>query len=199
LVYLLTGNSAELVVMLGAAVAGLPLPLLPLHLLWINLVTDGFPALALVMDPPDSDALKHPPRSPAEPMLGRREWTGIVAAGVLEAAVVLGVFVWALRVGDIHLARGLAFDTLVMSELFRAFAARSPTRLFGQVGVFTNLRLVGVVFASVLLQFGLHQIPVLVGLFQLPDLSAARWALALLLGLVPVSAIELAKLARRSR
>jgi len=61
------------------------------------------------------------------------------------------------------------------------------------------LRLVGVVFASILLQFGLHQIPVLVSLFQLPDLSAARWALALLLGLVPVSAIELAKLARRPR
>src|SRR6185503_8200378 len=101
LVYLLAGNAAELLLMLGAAVLGLPLPLLPLHLLWINLVTDGFPALALVMDPPDSDALAHPPRPPAEPMLGRREWTGIVAAGVLEAAVVVGVFVWALRAGGI--------------------------------------------------------------------------------------------------
>jgi len=199
LVYLLTGNTAELLVMLGAGVAGLPLPLLPLHLLWINLVTDGFPALALVMDPPDSDALRRPPRPPAEPMLGRREWKGIAAAGILEAAVVLGVFVWGLRAGDVGLARGLAFNTLVMSELFRAFAARSPTRLFGQVGIFTNLRLVVIVFASALLQFALHQIPALVSLFQLPDLSAARWALALLLGLVPVSAIELAKLARRPR
>jgi len=86
-----------------------------------------------------------------------------------------------------------------MSELFRAFAARSPTRLFGQVGVFTNLRLVGVVFASVALQFGLHQIPALVRLFDLPDLSAPHWAVAFVLGLVPVSALELAKVARRAR
>jgi len=199
LVYLLAGNTAELLVMLGAGVAGLPLPLLPLHLLWINLVTDGFPALALVMDPPDGDSLKRPPRPPAEPMLGRPEWTRVVATGVLEAAVVLGVFVWGLRDGDIRLARTLAFNTLVMSELFRAFAARSSTRLFGQVGVFTNLRLVGVVLASVLVQFALHQIPGLVRLFQLSDLSASHWAVALLLGLVPVSALELAKLARRAR
>src|SRR3970282_1356144 len=65
LVYLLAGNAGELAVMLSPAVLGLPLPLLPLHLLWINLVTDGLPALALVMDPPDSDLLKRPPRPPA--------------------------------------------------------------------------------------------------------------------------------------
>src|SRR6185436_13869768 len=109
LVYLLTGNAAELAVMLIAAVAGLPLPLLPLHLLWINLVTDGLPALALVMDPPDPDALRHPPRPPAEPMLGRPEWTGIVSTGALEAAVILGVFGWALAREGVDVARALAF------------------------------------------------------------------------------------------
>ena len=118
--------------MLVAALVGLPLPLLPLHLLWINLVTDGLPALALVMDPADDDALRRPPRPPAEPMLGRREWRGIVLTGALEAIVTLGVFVWALRRSSLVEARDLAFNTLVFSELFRAFAARSPGRCSGR-------------------------------------------------------------------
>ena len=197
LVYLLTGNCAELTVMLVAAVAGLPLPLLPLHLLWINLVTDGLPALALVMDPTDPDALRRPPRPPTEPMLGRREWAGIIATGALEAAVVLGVFVWTLRREEIGAARAVAFDTLVISELLRAFAARSPTRVLAQVGVFTNLRLLAVVLVSVLLQIGLHEIPPLIRLFQLTDLPLIDRVLPLLLGLVPVTALELHKLARR--
>jgi len=199
LVYLLTGNAAELAVMLIAAVVGLPLPLLPLHLLWINLITDGLPALALVMDPPDPDALRRPPRPPAEPMLGRREWTGIAVTGALEAAVVLGIFVWTLRHEDIHAARAVAFDTLVVSELLRAFAARSPTRILAQVGVFTNLRLLAVVLASLLFQIALHQIPGLIRLFQLADLPLVDRILPLLLGLIPVTALELSKIVRRRR
>ena len=199
LVYLLTGNAAELFVMLVSAVAGLPLPLLPLHLLWINLVTDGLPALALVMDPPDPDALRRPPRPPTESMLGRPEWDRIIAVGTLEAAVVLGAFVWTLGKADLAAARALAFDTLVFSELFRAFAARSPTRLFGQVGVFTNLRLIAVVALSLLVQIGLHQIGPLLRLFDLPARTTSGWLAALLLGLIPVTALELAKLARRRR
>ena len=101
LVYLLTGNTAELALMLVAAVAGWPLPLLPLHLLWINVVTDGLPALALVVDPPEHDVLKRPPRDPEEPMLGRTQWRLIVATGLLEAATTLGVFVWALQARDL--------------------------------------------------------------------------------------------------
>jgi Ca2+-transporting ATPase len=199
LVYLLAGNGAELLVMLASAVVGLPLPLLPLHLLWINLVTDGLPALALVMDPPDPDALRRPPRPPAEPMLGRHEWTGVMLTGALEAAVVLGVFVWALRRADLGVARALAFDTLVVSELLRAFPARSPTRLFIEVGAFTNLRLIGVVVLSLLFQLALHEIPGLTRLFGLPELPPAERVLPLLLGVIPAAALELSKLARRRR
>jgi Ca2+-transporting ATPase len=199
LVYLLTGNAAELAVMLAAAVAGLPLPLLPLHLLWINLVTDGFPALALVMDPPDADVLGRPPRPPAEPMLGRRQWAGILTAGAMEAVVVLGVFVWALRTRGLSEARALAFDTLVVSELLRSFAARSATRVLAQVGVFTNARLVAVVLASMLVQIGLHQIAGLAHLFELSSLHAADAVVAIALGFVPVTVLELAKLVRGRR
>jgi Ca2+-transporting ATPase len=197
LVYLLAGNFGELLVMLVAAVAGLPLPLLPLHLLWINLVTDGFPGLALVMDPPDADVLHRPPRPPSEPLLGRPEWIIVTWTGVVQAAVTLGVFVWALRARDIGQARNLAFTTLVFGELFRAFAARSTTRLFWEVGAFTNLPLLGVVTVSTLAQLSLHRIPPLEELFQLRELPLADVVLTLLLGLIPVTALELTKLGRR--
>jgi Ca2+-transporting ATPase len=197
LVYLLAGNTGELLVMLVAGVVGMPLPLLPLHLLWINLATDGFPALALVMDPPDPDVLRRPPRSPAEPMLGRGEWMNVAWTGALQAAVTLGVFVWALRARGLDEARNLAFTTLVFGELFRAFASRSPTKLFWEVGAFSNLRLLGVVIVSVLVQIGIHHIPPLERLFQIRDLPMEDCALTLLLGLIPVTVLELGKLLRR--
>ncbi len=93
LVYLLSGNTAELAVMLVAAVAGLPLPLPPLHLLWINVVTDGLPAIALVFDPPDDEVLQRPPRRPDEPMLGRVQWRFVVTTGLLQATAPLGIFI----------------------------------------------------------------------------------------------------------
>jgi Ca2+-transporting ATPase len=198
LVYLLAGNTGELAVMLGASVAGLPLPLLPLHLLWINLVTDGLPALALVMDPPDPDVLDRAPRRPDEPLLGRREWTNVVATGLLQAATTLGVFVWALRSRNVVEARNLAFSTIVVCEVFRAFAARSATKTFWETGVFTNLRLVGVVFVSFLMQLALHHTPVTQRLFDLGSLSAGDCALSVLVGLIPVTLLELWKLARRA-
>ena len=197
LVYLLSGNAAELTVMLVAALAGLPLPLLPLHLLWINVVTDGLPALALVVDPTDEDVLQRPPRHPDEPMLGREQWWFIVTTGLLQAGATLGVFVWALQARDLVEARNLAFSVLVFGELFRAFAARSTTRVFWEVGVFTNVRLLSVVVFSVLLQLGIHHIPAAQAVFEISPLSAADCALTLLVALGPVTVIEISKLARR--
>ncbi|HEY8925680.1 MAG TPA: cation-translocating P-type ATPase [Polyangia bacterium] len=198
LVYLLAGNTGELLVMFGAAVAGWPLPLMPLHLLWINLATDGLPALALVMDPPEEDILRRPPRPPSEPILGRAEWLNVAWTGVLQAAVVLGVFVWGLRSGDVADARSLAFTTLVFGELFRSFASRSRTRLFWEVGAFTNLRLLAVIVASALIQVALPQVPALARLFQIPALSPLEIATSFGLGLVPVTVLELTKLVRRA-
>jgi len=196
-VYLLTGNAAELIVMLGAALVGLPAPLLPIQLLWINLVTDGLPALALVIDPPDRDALARPPRPPSEPILGRPEWTSVVATGLLEAAVVLGVYVWGYRTFGAEIARTLAFNTLVASELLRVFSARSVKRIFWEVGAFTNLKLLLVIALSAALQAGLHLLPEASELFALTKLSVSQWGVALVMGLVPVTLVEVRKLVSR--
>ncbi len=197
LVYLLSGNTAELTVMLVAALGGLPLPLLPLHLLWINVVTDGLPALALVVDPAEDDVLQRPPRHPDEPMLGRAEWRFIITTGLLQATATLGVFVWALNARDLSEARNLAFTVLVFGELFRAFAARSTTRVFWEVGAFTNVRLLAVVVFSALMQLGIHHIPAARAVFEIGPLSAADCLLTLLVASGPVTVIEVGKLLRR--
>lgn len=197
LVYLLAGNVAELAVMLTAAVLGLPLPLLPLQLLWINLVTDGLPALALVMEPPETDVMQRPPRPPHEPLLGTREWSRILVAGMLEAGITLGVFVWALHTRDLASARGLAFSVLVFSELFRAFAARSTTRVAWELGMGSNPVLLAVVLASCAIQVALHHVAGLGAVFAILPLTVTDWALCAALGAVTMTVLELAKLARR--
>jgi Ca2+-transporting ATPase len=199
LVYLLAGNTGELTVMLVAALVGLPLPLLPLHLLWINIVTDGLPALALVMDPADEGVLRRPPRNPNESMLGLAQWRFIVMTGVLEAATTLAIFMWALTNRDVTEARSLAFATIVCAELFRSFSARSPTRIFWEVGPFTNVRLLAAVIVSLLLQVAIHYVPVTQTFFEIGTLPLADGLLAVAAGLVPVTAIEVRKLVRRER
>ncbi len=198
LVYLLSGNAAELLVMLAASVAGMPFPLLPIHLLWINLVTDGLPALALVTDPPASDLLQRAPRRTDEPMLGSAQWTTIAITGALQATLTLGVFVWALEARGLVEARNLAFSVLVYGELFRSFAARSETLVFFEVGAFTNLRLLGVVTVTVLVQLGIHHIPATQELFEIGAISIEDCALSALLALIPTTLLELAKLAKRA-
>jgi len=199
LVYLLTGNTAELALMLAASLLGLPLPLLPLQLLWINLVTDGLPGLALVMDPPLPGVLDRPPRPPAEPMLGRSQWTRILWVGALEAGVVLAVFLGKLGGGDATVARNFAFSTLVFCELFRAFAARSRRFVYWQVGAFTNAHLIAVVALSALAQVSLGHLAFARSLFRIQAMSGADIGLCLALGLIPVTVLELSKLLRAAR
>ena len=199
LVYLLAGNFGELLVMFVASIAGLPLPLLPLQLLWINLVTDGLPALALVMDPATDDALRRPPRRPDEEIIGRREWVNIVVTGALQAVVTLSAFYWALKDRDVLEARNLAFSVLVFGEVLRSFASRSATKLFWEVGAFSNVRLVAVVVVSVLVQLAIHHMPFTRSLFEIGELSLQDCALSVALGFIPVSVLEIAKLLRRLR
>jgi Ca2+-transporting ATPase len=195
IVYLLAGNAGELVLMLSAALAGLPLPLLPLHLLWVNLLTDGLPALALVMDPPDDDVLERPPRDPRAPMLGRREWTSIGLTALLEGAVVLTIFLATLESG-LDVARNMAFSTLVFSELTRSFAARSPDRVLFEVGAFTNLKLLAVVALSAAFQVALQHVAWVAEVFQVAPLEPRQALLAAGAGLVPVTVLEVRKLVR---
>jgi Ca2+-transporting ATPase len=198
IVYLLSGNAGELAVMFGAALLGLPAPLLPLQLLWINLFTDGLPALVLVADPPEADVLRRPPRPPAEPLLGGRQWAQVLATGLLDAAVALGVFAWAAASRGLPEARTLAFSTLVFIELFRVFSSRSDRKVFWETAPFSNLLLLAVVGVTAIVQVSLPHVPWSQHVLGIVPLSGRDCALAVGLGLVPVTVIEVVKLLRRA-
>jgi len=199
LVYLLSTNAAELLVMLVAALVGLPLPLLPVQLLWVNLVTDALPALALAMDRPPGDVLRHPPRDPREPILGRAEWWTVGAVGTLLAAATLAAFFWFERAAGPMSGRSAAFSTLVFGQLGLALAARDARRTYLQTAPLGNAGLLAVVCASFALQLALYRFESSRRVFQLDALGPAELALLVGLALVPVSVVELGKLVRQWR
>ncbi|HET6584835.1 MAG TPA: HAD-IC family P-type ATPase, partial [Nannocystaceae bacterium] len=196
-VYLLAGNAAGLVAMLFAAAIGWPLPLLPLHLLWLNIMCEPLPGLALAIDPPDDDVMRRNPRAPNTPLLGRESWLHIAWVAALQAAVSLAAFGWGLHHGDLALARTLAFSTLVFGVLLRAFSARNHDKVLWEVGYSRNLVLLVVVVISVGLQLALLAVPWTREVFELARLTVGQVLAALALGFVPVSVVETTKLVRR--
>lgn len=198
IVYLLAGNVGELAVVFVAAVMGLPAPLLPLHLLWINLVTDGIPALALVTDRVSKSLMQRPPRPASEPILRKREWRSVMFAGALQAVAALTVFMWALEARNLEEARNLAFSVLVFGELLRAFSARDPDRPFWEIGLLSNIPLFSIVLVSMLVQWSIHHIPATQQLFRIGELSASDCILSLMVGAMPLTVLELTKVLMRA-
>lgn len=196
IIYLLTGNFAEVILVLGAMVMGLPLPLLASHLLWINLVTDALPALTLIADPVSSDVMKRHPRSISEEIMGRAEWIQVLGVGFLEAAVVLALYFSIFNGENAIYARNLIFTTLVFSQIIRAFGARSNTRVFWQVGAFSNLWLLGVVIVTGVIQLSLHYIPLTQKVFGLQPLSIEDLIIIFPAALTSITIIETIKLVR---
>jgi len=196
LVYLLGGNIAELFIMLGAATLGMPAPLLPLHLLWINLVTDSFPALALTADPATDALMQIPPRSPLEKILGKKEWLSIGIVAAIQGIMSLLIYDYYLS-RDPEVARSEAFSFIVFSEVIRAFAFRSQDRLFWEEGIFSNLILLFVVTGAVLVQVSIHHIEFTQRLFQIHPMSFFECIDNIILALIPVSLLEIIKLVRR--
>jgi Ca2+-transporting ATPase len=197
--YLLTGNLAEIVLVMGAVALDQPLPLLALHLLWINLVTDALPALALIADPIAPHIMSRPPRPSGELILGSREWIRVVIVGSIEALVSLLFYGQLLRAGTVPHARSLVFSTLVLSQLLRAFCARSDARGVWRSNPFGNPWLVGVAMFTGGAQLALHSFPPAQALLDLGPISIHEFSLMISLALIPSILIEGAKLAIRAK
>ena len=195
ILYLLTGNTAELLVVLAASLAGLPLPFTAAHLLWINLVTDSLPGLALIADPAPDRLMTEPPRGAAERLIGGPEWKSLTLTAALEAAAITGFYAWLLQERGEATARSLAFTAFVFSQLFRAFGARSRTKIFWQVGALSNLWLLGIVALTGAIQLSLHFLPFTQEVFGLAPLAPSELLLMLPVALLTVTVVELAKLA----
>ena len=196
--YLLAGNAGELIVILSAILLGWPLPLLPLHLLWINLVTDGLPALALATDPIDHGVMTRPPRRSQAELLNRNLLKQTLFAGLLTASVTLGVFAYEFHIigNSLEQARDAAFTALVIAELLRAFGARSEQRTIWQMGMFSNMRLFLIVAVSFALQLAIHHVPMFQTLFQIEPVSLHQCVAWIGVGFIPLIVLELRKVIR---
>ncbi len=193
--YLLSCNVGEILVMFLASLAGLPVPLFPIQILWVNLVTDGLPALALGMDSTDPAIMKRQPRSPAEPVINVRSGMTMLAQGLLISMCALGAFLLVYKVKGEGLpqARTAAFIVLSCSQLFHAFNCRSTTQSIFKLGVFSNLKLVYAVALSFILQLAAVGVPCMKSVFKAESLSAVDWLLVLALSSFPLWAMEFVK------
>ena len=194
--FLLSCNTSEVLLMFIAALAGWPVPLMAIQILWINLVTDGLPALALGMEPPEKDIMSRPPRAAEQAVLTRRSGLLILSHGLLIASVTLAGF-WIVYRGDTtHLARArtVTFAVAAFSQLFFAFGCRSHRYTMPELGVFSNLWLFGAVAVSVLLQLSIMTIPWAQTVFEVATHLSWEWLLILLLSMIPVTVFELLKI-----
>lgn len=194
--YLLAGNSGELLLMTLCAVLGLPMPLLPVHLLWINLVTDGLPALCLATDPVDASVMKRRPRSRNQKITDDGFLRVMAMTSFLTGGLASIVFFCALQSSGESQARTEAFTVLVFAELLRSFGCRSEIRPLWRLSLVTNMNLVLVVGVSVLLQLWSLQESVLATILKNTPLSPYTILELFILGSVPLVCLEIVKLWR---
>lgn len=192
--YLLAGNVGELLLMAVCVIAGMPMPLLPVHLLWINLVTDGIPALCLASDPIDPTVMTQKPRPANESLVNRRFLLMTLGTGCLTALVSFVVFWHALQTESVETARTHAFAVLVFAELLRSFGARSDTRFVWEIGLGTNLRLLAVVLVSIALQIASHHVEWLGQLLRTTTIPLSDCLVLLLFGAIPLIVLEIGKI-----
>ncbi|MEW6567808.1 MAG: cation-translocating P-type ATPase [Chloroflexota bacterium] len=199
--YLLSCNLAEIVVIFVAALAGLPSPLTAIQLLWLNLITDGAPALALGVEKGDPDIMDQPPRPPTEPIINRPMRLGIAVQTVAISAVTLIAYFVGLRAHPAapQYAETMSFVTLSFSELLRAFTARSERYPLLKIGLFSNRAMLYAVLASLLLLLSVVYLPFLQPVFDTVPLGPAQWELVLPLLAVPAVVAELTKWLVRRR
>lgn len=201
--YLLAANFSEVLVLLGALLLGMKIPLLPVHLLWINLVTDGLPALALGFEPGEPDSMKRPPRKPSDGIFAEGLGTGIIVAGTIMAALCLAVFHYEMNVrGPEHAddqldrARTMTFLLLSYSQLFFVCGMRSFTSPLWQLGFFSNWRLAGAVIAGGFVQLAVLYIPFLRRAFHAVVLTPGELAIVIGAALLPLLLVEAWKTVR---
>ena len=222
--FLISSNVAEIMVIFLATLAGLPTPLTAVQLLWLNLITDGAPALALAMEKGDPDSMTRPPRPKDEPIVNRTMWLGIVVQTITQTGAVLGAFVlglvWHARAGDmvpdgahalsfvlsydwrgidVQTAETMAFVTLSLCELFRAYTVRSERVSLLRLGVFSNRHMQLAVGASLILLFVVVAVPWLQPLFNTHFPSPREWAVVLSFALIPAVSEEATKWVLRQR
>lgn len=210
-IFLLTCNLGEVIAMFITLLIGLQAPLIATQLLWINLLTDSFPAIALGMDPGNPDVMKEKPRDAKESFFAGGAVIHLIFGGVLIGALTIVAFWYgyyesgyspfdsAAPVNTVEYARTMAFMVLVMCQLFFSLAVRSSSKSIFQVGIYSNKYLAGAIVLGVLLQLIVIGIPAMQRAFHLQMLDLNGWIIAISLGLVPLLVSEVVKIFIRAR
>jgi Ca2+-transporting ATPase len=196
--YTMTSNSGEIWVLLLAPFLGLPLPLLPLHILWVNLVTDGFPGLALSAEMAERDVMQRKPRPPNEgiftgDMVAHIFWVGLAIGGLT-----LATQAWAWHEGVEHW-QTMTFSVLVFAQLFHSLAIRSERFSLFSIGLFTNPALLVAIGATIIAQLLVIYVPALNEVFKTAPLSLTELAACFGMGSLVLVLVEIEKLVRRRK
>ena len=190
--FLLSSNIGEIVTIFVAIFMGWRSPLLAIHLLWVNLVTDSLPAIALGVDPVDKGIMNRPPYDSQKSMFSGGIWARIGLEGLMIGLLALIAFGIGVVFYDEATARTLCFMVLSIAQLFHAFNMRTNQSLLS-INPFSNAYLVGALFVGILLQAGVATIPVVAHVFRVVPLSMEQWSLVLALSVMPIVIIELQK------
>jgi Ca2+-transporting ATPase len=199
--YTMTSNSGEIWTILLAPLLGMPVPLLPIHILWINLVTDGLPGLALAGEPHERNIMKRPPRAPEESIFADGLGVHLLWVGLLMGAASLFTQAWAMEHsdhGDLYW-RTMVFTVLCLSQLGHALAVRSDRQSLFSLGLLSNKPLLGAVALTFALQMATIYVPLLQPVFKTSALSAGDLAIALAASTVVFWAVEIEKMVKRRR
>jgi Ca2+-transporting ATPase len=194
--YLFSCNLSEILTMFVAILAGLPAPLLPLQILWLNLITDVFPALALAGEPAEAGIMRRPPPAEARAQYPPARFIrSIVVQGVLLAVATLAAFVWTLNTsGDLRHATTVAFLTLGLAQLFHVFNSRFETGSAFKQGIFSNRAIWAALGLTIALQLAAVYLPIPQMILKTVPPSPTEWAVVLVASLLPAVSIELYKL-----
>jgi Ca2+-transporting ATPase len=197
--FLLSCNIGELLAMFLASLLGMPLPLLPIQILWVNLATDSLPALALGVEPAEPGGMERPPRPPGEGVITRRMATMMGIQGIIIGLLTLGAFAIEYYVmgGGVDRARVIAFSTTIFAQNVHAFNVRSNRFSLFQLGVFTNRWLVAAFAVVAVSELAVIYLPFLQPIFKTMPLGLQDWAVVIGLGVMPLVIVEIVKLINR--
>ncbi len=190
--YTMSSNLGEILTLFFAPFLGLPIPLLPIHILWINLITDGLPGLALTAEPAEPGIMNRAPRPPQENIFAHGMWQHSLWIGLFIGGVSLAAMAWAIS-REVAYWQTVVFTVLTMSQLFHSLAVRSESASLFSIGLFSNLPMLGAIMLTFLLQMAVIYTPALNGIFYTQPLPIFDLAACLLLSSLVFFAVEIEK------
>lgn len=196
IIFLLSCNLGEIVALFFAILLNWPAPLLPIHILWVNLITDSFPALSLGVDPGDKGVMDLPPKDPKESLFAGRAGILLILNGILIGGSTLFAFVLGeyLYPDSLRHAQTMAFVVLSVSQLFYSLAMRNETKSLFQVGIFKNKWLIASILFGIVVQLAIITIPFTANIFKVYSLDFKDWGIVILISLIPFAINEIVKI-----